>query len=175
MMHGPIYDFLTADHARIEALIDRAAATDPVDVDVWQQMRAGLLRHIAMEEKTLMPAARAAHGEPVPMASRLRLQHGAIASLLVPPPDLRIVRALRRILAEHNRVEDEPGGLYDVCDEWIGAGATELIGRLRAQPEVPLAPHVEGPFVRAAIRRALERAGFDDVRALLDEGGAPGG
>jgi hypothetical protein len=56
-----------------------------------------------MEEKILLPAAqRARGGEPLPVAARLRLDHGALAALLVPTPNPTILSALRGILARHN-------------------------------------------------------------------------
>ncbi|MEP6889972.1 MAG: hemerythrin domain-containing protein, partial [Nitrospirota bacterium] len=58
-----------------------------VDQGTYDQFRAGLLRHIGTEEKILLPAAqRLRGGQPLPIAAKLRLDHGAIASLLMPPP-----------------------------------------------------------------------------------------
>ena len=48
---GPISRFLADDHRRLEALLDQAAAVNPIDVAVFEQFRAGLLRHIGMEER----------------------------------------------------------------------------------------------------------------------------
>jgi hypothetical protein len=40
-----------------------------------------------MEEKVLLPAAQKARGgEPLQIAAKLRLDHGALAALLVPTP-----------------------------------------------------------------------------------------
>lgn len=88
---GPITDFLVKDHGRLEALLQAAVAqVGSVDQGAYDQFRAGLLRHIGMEEKILLPAAqRLRSGEPLPIASKLRLDHGAIASLLMRLPRLR--------------------------------------------------------------------------------------
>ena len=85
---GPLSGFFADDHRRLEALLDRAAAgPGPIDPELFEQFRAGLLRHIAMEEKILLPAVqRARGGTPLPIARQLRLDHGAIAALLVPTP-----------------------------------------------------------------------------------------
>jgi hypothetical protein len=49
---GPITDFLVKDHGRLEALLQSAVAqADAVDQGMYDQFRAGLLRHIGMEEK----------------------------------------------------------------------------------------------------------------------------
>lgn len=84
---GPITDFLVKDHGRLEGLLESAVArVGSVNQGTYDQFRAGLLRHIGMEEKILLPAAqRLRGGEPLPIASKLRLDHGAIASLLMPP------------------------------------------------------------------------------------------
>ncbi len=160
---GPVARFLTGDHARLEGLLQRAVAeTGAIDRAAYAEFRAGLLRHIGMEEKILLPAAqRARGGEPLPIAAKLRLDHGALAALLVPTPTPQIAGALRAILAAHNPLEEGPGGVYEVCEQLAGAEAEALLARLRAAPEVPVNPHVDSPLVRDAMRRAVARAGFD--------------
>ncbi|HJS67185.1 MAG TPA: hemerythrin domain-containing protein, partial [Nitrospiraceae bacterium] len=94
---GPITHFLLEDHRRLEGLLQSAVAqVGSVDQGTYDQFRAGLLRHIGMEEKILLPAAqRLRGGEPLPIASKLRLDHGAIASLLMPPPTASIIATIR--------------------------------------------------------------------------------
>lgn len=46
---------------------------------------------------------------------RLRLDHGALAALLMPTPTTDIVVPLRRILEQHNLAEEGPDGLYEIC------------------------------------------------------------
>jgi hypothetical protein len=129
---GPITDFLLEDHRRLEALLQSAVAhADHVDQGAYDQFRAGLLRHIGMEEKILLPAAqRLQGGEPLPIASKLRLDHGAIASLLMPPPRAAIIAKLRAVLKVHNTIEEGPGGLYETCDELAGSEAAQLLARI---------------------------------------------
>lgn len=64
---GPITDFLVQDHGRLEGLLQTAVAqVGSVDQGTYDQFRAGLLRHIGMEEKILLPAAqRIRGGEPL--------------------------------------------------------------------------------------------------------------
>ena len=117
-MPGPIASWFAEDHARLDRLLRKSVA-DPgaFDGEAFETFRAGLLRHIALEEKFLLPGARKARGgDPLPVARRLRVNHGAIASLLVPTPDGRIVAELRSILEPHNAVEEGPEGLYETCD-----------------------------------------------------------
>ncbi len=160
---GPICRFLAGDHRRLDGLLQRAAA-DPECIDrrIYAEFRAGLLKHIGMEEKILLPAAqRARGGEPLPTAAKLRLDHGALAALLVPTPTPQIVAAIRTILAAHNPVEEGPGGVYDVCEQLAAGEGDALLARLRAAPEVRVNPHVDSPLVVNATRRAVARAGFD--------------
>ncbi len=167
--HGPIHTLLATDHARLDALLERAGDLQTAEqLAAFDQFRRGLLKHIGMEEKILLPAAqRARSGAALEIAARLRLDHGAMVALLMPPPSPRIVRALRAIIAAHNPVEEQAGGVYDVCERLAAAEAAQVLGQLRAAPEVPTNPHSDAPRVFAAARRALERAGYDP--ALLDE------
>ena len=100
-------------------------------------------------------------GEPLAGAPRLRLDHGALTALLVPPPTAPVIAAIRRILRVHNPVEEDPGGMYDQCEEIIGAEVDEILRQLQNFPEVKVLPHVNTPFVIEAARRALARAGYD--------------
>jgi hypothetical protein len=161
---GPITRLLQADHERLGALLERAfAAPGAIDHGAYAAFRSGLLRHIGMEEKILLPAAqRARGGEPLPSAARLRLDHGALAALLVPPPSAAVGNAIRSILERHNAVEEGPEGAYEACEELVGGAEAEaLLAALTAMPEVRVSPHSDSPLVFAALRRALTRAGYD--------------
>ena len=161
-MPGPIARLLAEDHARLDALLTRATAgSGDIDRAAYAEFRAGLLKHIGMEEKMLLPAAqRARGGEPLAAAAKLRLDHGALAALLVPTPTPPIIGTLRRILAAHNALEEAPGGVYEVCEQLVGPNAEALLTQLRAAPEVPVHIHVDGPRIMDAARRALARAGY---------------
>ena len=87
-----------------------------VDDDGYTRFRSGLLRHIAMEEKVLLPFARTKNGAPLAPAAQLRADHGAIAKLLVRSPTRAIVDALQRILSTHDVLEEGERGLYATCD-----------------------------------------------------------
>jgi hypothetical protein len=162
---GPIHLLMAADHARLDELLDRAAS-DPARIDQasYDAFRRGLLKHIAMEEKILLPAAQHLNADqPLPIAARLRLEHGALAALLVPTPTPQVIAALKTILAAHNPLEEGAEGVYETCDRLAASTADELIARLRGAPEVPVAPFNDGPKVMPAARRALARAGYDNL------------
>ncbi len=154
---GPIAQHMEEDHARLDALLVRAVAT-PGEVDraAFDAFRGGLLRHIALEEKLLFPAMRSAGGDDaVPLARRLRVDHGALASLLVPTPTPGIVGEIRTILGPHNQLEEGAGGLYAKADALLSAEAGALLERLRAYPPVRVAAHRDGPRVCRTAEEAL--------------------
>jgi hypothetical protein len=147
---GPIETFMTADHARLDALLRRAERADrSIDAETYATFREGLLRHIGMEEKVLLPFARTKRsGKPLDVASALRVDHGMIAKLLVPSPTASICDELRVLLGKHNALEEGSSGLYAICDELAGPEASAVVERLRAQPVVPVAKHYDGPLLR---------------------------
>jgi hypothetical protein len=162
-MHGLLYDYFSNDHRRLDKLL-REAVRPSGDVDevLYEEFRKGLLRHISMEEKVLFPEAQESQGgEPLPIAAKLRLDHGALVALLVPPPSPLIVAAIRGILFRHNGLEECPGGCYEVCERLAGKNVDKLMERVHGVPEVPTMPHNPKPEVLEATRRALARAGYD--------------
>jgi len=160
-MPGPIYRFLAEDHDRLDELF-RQALADPsrIDTRAYAQFRSGLLHHIRMEETVLLPAAlRLQGGRPLAIAERIRLDHGALTALMVPPPDRSVINTLRAILQVHNALEEQEGGMYHVCEQLAGEEAESLLRQLKDVPEVPLHAHNPKPEILEATRRAVERAG----------------
>jgi hypothetical protein len=136
------------DHARLDQLRRSGAA--------WE-FRGGLLRHIGIEERILLPDARKRRGgEPLRLAARLREDHSALATLLVPAPSKETEDAIDLILRPHNALEEGPGGVYAECDGLLGAEAEAIAVRLRAMPATPQRDHQDGPLVRAQVARVLE-------------------
>jgi hypothetical protein len=89
----------------------------------------------------------------------LRVDHGAIAALLVPTPTRAIVAEILSVLGPHNRREEESGGVYDTCDLALGrAAAGPLVEQLREFPEPPLKPYNDGPAVMSHVAANLELA-----------------
>jgi hypothetical protein len=146
-MTSSLSEYLHADHARLDALLDRAVA-DPARFDhaAFEAFRAGLARHIGIEEKLLLPAARRRRGGvPLEIAARLRADHGALAAMLVPTPDASLVARIRALLVAHNPLEEGPDGVYAVCEALCADELPALLEQVRAAPEVPMAPHYDGP------------------------------
>jgi hypothetical protein len=157
--------YMEEDHARLDDLLTQATAAPAFAAPAFERFRAGLLRHIGIEEKILLPALRRRAGQPHPSAERLRLEHAAIAALMVPTPDHALVTELRSILAVHNAVEEAADGLYAACASLPAEELPELLRRVSEVREPPLAKHFDGPgSVRTAVdalalaRRAAARA-----------------
>lgn len=157
---GPLFRFFADDHRRLDEILRRAtAAQGHVDAGLFEEFRGGLLRHIGMEEKVLIPAARrASGGAALGVARLLRTDHGAIAALLVPAPTPEVVERIRSVLGPHNALEEEPDGLYETCDRLLADEAAALLERLRAFPDVPMAPHRDSPRVEEHIAETLALA-----------------
>ncbi len=155
-MPGAVHDFLTRDHQRLDALLARSDADPAIDREAFAAFRAGLLRHIAMEEKVLLPEARRLRGgEPLPVTRQLKADHAALASLLVPPPTHALVATIRALLAEHNPLEEGDGGMYAACEALIGSDAERVLAAMAAVPPVRASEHLDEPRIHDHIARML--------------------
>ncbi|HWV38052.1 MAG TPA: hemerythrin domain-containing protein [Vulgatibacter sp.] len=155
-----ITEFLTRDHERLDALLERSIA-DPerFDYEAYAVFREGLLRHVAIEEKILMlDARRRRGGEALPVFPQIRLEHSAIALLLVPTPDHALMREIRSILEVHNEREEGPDGMYAACERLAGDEAADLLARAKEAPKVPVARHYDGPRSHRTAQSALAYA-----------------
>ncbi len=162
-MNKPLFNFFTTDHRRIEELLDKATEKmHDIRMEFYHEFRTGLLKHIKMEEKILFPAAQKANGgEPIPLAAKLRLDHGALTSLMVVPPDAGVIKVIRHILEKHDLLEEEPGGMYDICEGLTEKETEHLLIQLESVTEVPVHPHNKAGYALDATKRAVERAGYD--------------
>lgn len=116
---GPIERLMTDDRARLGVLLLRAES-EPAG-DAFDAFRRGLLRHIAIEEKALLPYARERRfGDPWPVDAELRRDHAALVKLVSTPPTPLTFDKLRDLLALHGALEEGPSGLYAACDSLAG-------------------------------------------------------
>ncbi len=173
-MNRRLHAFFTQDHRRLEAIMAAAFADpDAIDHKLYDQFRAGLLRHIGMEEKILFVAAQAANGgEPLPIQGKLRLDHGALTSLMVIPPSTALKKVIMHVLDLHDELEEEPGGMYDACENLTAHQTQELLDRLAQVLATPVHPPNPSPKAIGAARRAMARAGFnyDELGGPQEEG-----
>ena len=162
-MNKPLHLFFTKDHHRLDHLLHKAME-QPGEIDMawYHQFRTGLLRHIKMEEKTLFPAARKANPAVIlNLIPRYRLEHGALTALMVPPPTLDLIKVIQHVLEIHDLAEEEPGGLYEVCEALTSGQTQTLLDQLALTEEVPVHPPNPAPIAMDSARRALVRAGYD--------------
>ena len=153
MSRGGIHSFLAGDHVRLGELLSRAIEGEATAYDTF---RAGLLRHIAMEEKVLFADARARRGSPLPITKQLHADHAALASMLVPPPTRELLVAIRDILREHDPLEENDDGLYETCERLAGTEIEMVLARMHAIPPVRVSAHVDEPRIHEHIARMRE-------------------
>ncbi|RPI04835.1 MAG: hemerythrin domain-containing protein [Ignavibacteriae bacterium] len=161
-MNGPFSHYFAEDHRRLDDIL-RASDIRPNEYDMkaYGHFRSALLKHIKLEETLLFPALeKSQRGVYTERIAKLRLDHGALTALMVPPPSPAIINAIRFILAGHNQLEEEPKGLYDLCDEFI-QDPDGILSKMRQTADVPLLPHNTEAFILEATRRALARAGYN--------------
>jgi hypothetical protein len=155
-----VTEYLVEDHRRLAALLERATAHTSLDQAAFAAFRAGLLRHIAIEEKLLFPTARRARGgSPIERQRELRIEHAAIASLLVPTPDLALCKELVTLLTSHEAKEEGAAGVYAACEQCLSEEESHALAvQAQAFPGVRVAPHFDGPQVPRTAARALVAA-----------------
>jgi len=162
-MNGRLYHFFEQDHSRLDDLLAKATANSPqVDEALYHEFRTGLLKHIKLEEKIIFKAAQQANGgEALPLQAKLRLDHGALTSFMVVPPTPEVIKIIVELLKEHNRLEEEPGGMYDQCEQLTNLQVDELFMQIEAMEDVPVHPYNTADYALEAAKRSLTRAGFD--------------
>jgi len=76
-----LHEFLSADHARLDALLETCMRTDENWRESYDAFRRGLLRHISIEERVLFPELRKRRGT-TSLEQKLHRDHAALAALL---------------------------------------------------------------------------------------------
>lgn len=162
-MNKQLHQFFTNDHRRLEDLLNKATENPgDLQMEYYNAFRTGLLKHIKMEEKILFPAAQKANGDvPLPMAAKLRLDHAALTSLMVLPPNPSLIKILCDILDKHDLAEEEQGGIYDVCASLTQSQTQNLLDQLLKVSDVPVHPPNTSSYAFEAARRSLARAGYN--------------
>jgi hypothetical protein len=156
-----VHEYMERDHGRLDQLLQASIESDFAS-SIYNEFRAGLLRHIAIEEKLLFPLLRP-DVNLTEVLGQLRLHHGALGALLVPKGTPRIGSAIQSILDVHNKLEEGDGGVYSK----IAIGHQEELSlreQIESYPNVPLSAAIDKLIDLSPVRRAMERAGFDPSR-----------
>ncbi len=162
LRRGNLYALMAGEHAQLDGLLAKAAGeSGQIDRESYQRFRERLLRHIRIEERILLPMAERKRGATLPLAPRLRLDHGAFAALLMLPPVEQAFRTIRTVLDVHNPLEEAQGGVYEQCETLADSEIDELLVQIAGTPRVPVSCWIDSPNVFAAARRVIARAGHD--------------
>src|SRR5690606_23646384 len=109
-----------------DELLARAGASPELDLPAYEAFRAGILRHIAVEERVLFAFVKRRRGEHLEGVPLLRAEHSAIARLLCFRPDAALLDEVRKLLAPHNEREEGATGIYARCEEIAGDDVESL-------------------------------------------------
>jgi hemerythrin-like domain-containing protein len=151
-MAGALYELLSRDHERLDALLTHCLETE--DAASYDTFRRGLLRHIAIEERVLFPALRKRSGR-TELEAQLHREHAALAALLVVPPTLAELERIASILQLHNELEEREGGLYELIEGVVEGELDELMEQVRRVPEVRVVPTADSAIARSSIGQLL--------------------
>ena len=135
-MNGPLHRFFAADHRRLGALLSRSVSVPgQVDLVPFGEFRAGILKHIGMEEKVLFPAARRRARPPWPSPPACAWTTARSRRCWCPHRRRRSWRRSCPSSARTIAAKRSPAGIYDACDEAVGpAEAERLVEQLRSFP-----------------------------------------
>lgn len=155
-----VTDYLALDHQRLHALLAAAHAADGFDSAAFAEFRRGLLRHVAIEEKLVLPLLKSdADRELLERVHDLRVDHAALTSLLVATPDRALCREIDGLLRAHDAKEEGLEGVYAACERALSpATSAALTLEARALPEVRVAPHTDNPRAPRTASAALAAA-----------------
>lgn len=155
---------MASEHASLDGLLAEAVRGS---VEAYREFRQHLLRHVRIEERLLLPMAERKRGsEPLPVAARLRLDHGALAALMTLLPTHGTFRAVSAVLKAHNPLEENSGKVYDQCETLAGSDASELLSNARRHSRSRCLP---GSMIRRSWRQrgARSSAPATPLRCLM--------
>lgn len=156
-MTTSITRFLAHDHASLLVWLARARS-DPArfDASAYEVFRSGLLRHLTLEERVLLPAMqRMAVGNLDRLLAPVHIEHAAIELLLAPTPDVALVDELAALLVAHERMEAADDGIYTLADTLLAGHAEAIIALMREHPSHVAPPHHDAPGAPRTASAAL--------------------
>jgi hypothetical protein len=160
-MPGPIALHFNETHAELDrALRESLPRGKKVHAPAFDRFRRLLLRHIAQEERVLMPALIKKLGQPPLFRDALRKDHAGFAALCMALPERESVENLRELFKHHVAHEEGPGGLYEWCDEALREEAVAVLAQVDALPPLKVAPFNRGKWGRELLAEVMRAAGL---------------
>jgi len=157
-----LFSVMMEDHEVLKRELAQCLAGRDVALASFDRFRHHLLWHVSIEERLLMPALVKAMRRAPDYAAGLRKDHAGIAALCIPLPEREWVENLRDLLEEHYRIEEGPGGFYELCRTNIPAEEqARLVSAIEAFPPLTLGAFSKGPTVRTQLKDVLKLVGID--------------
>jgi len=153
-------DVLQHEHGELLAQLDRCLSpTGELNLRAYEEFRRRQLRHVAIEEKVLLPALARRKKLSAAFQNALHKDHEAIVVLCVTAPNPDFVRDLKELIAWHQKVEEEPNGFYDLFDRHVGDDpqVSEALAHL---PPISPPPFASGEEVAQVLRQVLRELGL---------------
>ncbi len=150
-------DVLLREHRELLAMIAACTPRDgEVDLQAFDRYRLRQLRHVAIEEKVLLPVLAGRASLSPAFQNGLRKDHEAIVVLCVTAPDPDFVHDLQEFISWHQRVEEQPGGLFDLYDQQVGddRGVDKALAQL---PAIALPSFATGAGVSVVVQQTLRQ------------------
>lgn len=146
---------LESQHRLLDSLLVEALRDGSVDAEVWAAFRETLTHHIAIEEKVLLRALRDA-GVEFGLAEQIHADHARIGELLALEPTEERVKALARLIDNHEALEESDIGLFVVCATTLDEAA--LVRAVREYPAM------RNGYARAKWQPTTRQEAFDMAR-----------
>jgi hypothetical protein len=159
---------LTTEHEELLGMLDACVTRrSGVDRARFDAFRRRALRHIAVEQRVLLPALGRMHKLTDAMRNAMSRDHRALVMLCVPEPNIGFVRDLQELLAWQVSVQESAGGVFKVYDAFV-RDEHALDKALAGVPAVEPPAFAAGADVAVAVQRVLKSLGLEELKTRGD-------
>ncbi len=168
-MPGPIHSLLAADHDRLDRHLHRALAGPELELAALDAFRHGLMRHIRDEGVLFSLVHKTGRSAEIPRLRWIRAGHDFFVMVLTNAPKRERLECLRTLLVPHNRVEEEPDGVYQACEAVLVDELDTLRERLATShdPKLKPLPETDVSWPTPADTRSIAGRTLSDLVAWL--------
>ena len=128
-------------------------------MEYYHQFQNGAIEAHKKWKKILFPAAQKANDGAASAGSKAPPEscgaYGADGSATTDD----VIKVIRHVLEKHDLLEEEPGGMYDLCEKTDRRRNASIAGWTRKVTKVPVLPPNKTDFALDVAKRTLERAG----------------